>query len=181
MEKILDRYNFLNPIKIIENDIVRLGPLQESDFERLYNVGSDPEIWAGHPAKDRYQKDIFEKYFQGAIESETAYLIIDKIKNQVIGTSRFYEVEPEDKSVAIGYTFLAKSYWGTGYNSIIKRLMLETAFQEVDQVIFHVGAENIISQKAVLKLGAKLLKIDDFESSGKKEKYHFYIIEKKDF
>jgi RimJ/RimL family protein N-acetyltransferase len=128
MDEILDRYNFLNPIKTIENEIVRLEPLQESDFERLYNVGADPEIWAGHPAKDRYQKDIFEKYFQGAIESETAYLIIDKIKNQVIGTSRFYEVEPENKSVAIGYTFLAKSYSGTGYNSICQKADVGNCF-----------------------------------------------------
>lgn len=166
---------FLNPIRTLENDIIRLEPLRESDFERLYDVASDPEIWAGHPSRDRYKREVFIRFFQGAIESKTAYLIIDKIKNKVIGSTRFYEAEPENKSVAIGYTFLAKSYWGKNYNNSVKKLMLETAFQEVDQVIFHVGAENIISQKAVLKLGAELLKIDDFESSGKKEKYHYYI------
>ena len=66
----------------------------------------------------------------------------------------FMIFKPLESSVHIGYTFLAKKYWGKGYNKALKSLMLNHAFKYVDKVIFHVGSNNIPSQKAMNKLGA---------------------------
>ena len=68
----------MNIQTILENDFVQLIPLEESDFESLYSVASDPEIWEQHPNKDRYKREIFQNFFQGAIESKGAFKIIDK-------------------------------------------------------------------------------------------------------
>lgn len=58
--------------------------------------------------------------------------------------------------MSIGYTFIARSYWGTGLNDRVKRIMLQYAFDHVDTVRFDVFAKNHRSQKAVEKLGARL-------------------------
>ena len=137
----------------LENEWVKLSPLEESDVELLYDVAKDPLIWEQHPNPDRYKRDVFLNYFKGAMESNGAFLIKNN-QNQVIGCTRFYDYFPEKKEIKIGYTFFSRSAWGKPYNRSTKLLMLGYAFQYVDQVIFHVGANNIRSQKAMEKLGA---------------------------
>jgi len=139
----------------LENDIVKLVPLTEEDFEILYQVASDPLIWEQHPDRYRYKRDVFEKFFKSAMESHGAFLILDQNSDEVIGGSRYYDFDEEKKSIAIGYTFLARKCWGTIYNKAMKTLMLDHAFKFVDTVIFHIGAKNIRSQRAIEKLGAK--------------------------
>ncbi|MBM3433077.1 MAG: GNAT family N-acetyltransferase [Bacteroidetes bacterium] len=137
----------------LRNEWVQLTPLLATDLDRLYAVASDPLIWEQHPNPDRYQRPIFETYFNGALESCGAVLILDA-EGTVIGCSRFYDHVPELREVKIGYTFFARSCWGKPYNRSVKQLMLAHAFQYVDRVIFHVGACNIRSQKAMEKIGA---------------------------
>ena len=50
----------------LENELVKLVPLKQEDFDILYQVASDPLIWEQHPDRFRYKKDVFEKYFEGA-------------------------------------------------------------------------------------------------------------------
>ena len=137
----------------LENEWVKLSPLEESDVELLYDVAKDPLIWEQHPNPDRYKRDVFLNYFKGAMESNGAFLIKNN-QNQVIGCTRFYDYFPEKKEIKIGYTFFSRAAWGKPFNISTKLLMLGYAFQFVDQVIFHVGANNIRSQKAMEKLGA---------------------------
>lgn len=144
---------------VLENDIILLQPLQAADFEKLFKVAADPLIWEQHPNKNRYKKEVFATFFEGALASSGAYLIIDKIKNEVIGSTRFYDYDAENNTVLIGYTFYAKANWGKGFNFSVKNLMMHYAFQFVHKIIFHVGAENIRSQKAMAKLNAK--KVDE--------------------
>jgi RimJ/RimL family protein N-acetyltransferase len=138
----------------LENELVKLTPLQPSNFDALYEAASDPLVWEQHPNPNRYQKTAFENYFKGAIDSKGAFLITDAENNQVIGSSRFYNFDEVNLSVVIGYTFLRKSHWGGRFNMAVKSLQLDYAFQFVHQVIFHVGSNNIRSQKAMEKLGA---------------------------
>lgn len=139
----------------LENELIKIQPLQHSDFETLYNIASDPLIWEQHPNKDRYKREVFETFFKGAMESKGAFLVFDNKTKELIGSSRFYEFDTDNKSIAIGYTFLAKDHWGTTYNQALKLLMIEHAFNFVDRIIFHIGANNIRSQKAIEKLGVK--------------------------
>ena len=149
----------MNIQPILENDFVQLIPLGESDFESLYSVASDPEIWEQHPNKDRYKREVFQNFFQGAIESKGAFKIIDKNTGEIAGSTRFYDYNPKENSIFIGYTFYATKFWGSKLNPQVKKLMLDYIFQFVDKVNFHVGKDNIRSQKAMEKLGAK--KVDE--------------------
>ncbi len=143
----------LQPTNLI-NKWVTLIPLQESDFERLYAVASDPKIWEQHPNKLRYQRTVFENFFTGAMESGGAFIIVDTQTGEPIGSSRFCNYHAENNSIEIGYTFYATRCWGKEYNRSAKKLMINHAFQYVDTVIFHIGAGNIRSQKAIEKIGA---------------------------
>lgn len=149
----------MNLQPVLENENVLLQPLVYSDFDHLYEIAADPEIWAQHPSRDRYKKEVFEIFFQEAMQSGGAFLITDKKSGEVAGSSRFYNFNPEDRSIFIGYTFYARKFWGSQLNPQVKQLMLDYIFQFVDKVYFQVGRENFRSQKAVERLGA--VKIDE--------------------
>ncbi|MET1057608.1 MAG: GNAT family N-acetyltransferase, partial [Pedobacter sp.] len=138
----------------LENEHTKLRPLQEQDFDALYPIASDPKIWEQHPEKDRWRKDIFQTFFDRAMKSGGAFVILDKHTGNVIGSSRFYEYDEQKNSICIGFTFYAVAYWGTGINPAVKELMLDYAFSFVSTVYFHVGANNLRSQTAVERLGA---------------------------
>lgn len=159
----------------LENAFVKIQPLRLNDFDTLYQLASDPLIWEQHPTKDRYKKEVFETFFQGAILSAGAFLVFNTKTNLPIGTSRFYEFNREAKSIAVGYTFLARDHWGTTYNRALKSLMLNYAFRCLNSVIFHIGANNIRSQKAIDKLGAKKIGEIEMEYYGNSEKILNYI------
>lgn len=139
---------------VLQSEIVKLLPLKETDFESLYKVASDPLIWEQHPNKNRWKKEVFQKFFEGAMESKGAFLIYDYLTNEIIGSTRFYGLDKEKNLISIGYTFFARSHWGGKYNAAAKLLMITHAFQFVNKVIFHIGAENIRSQKSIARLGA---------------------------
>lgn len=138
----------------LSNELVQIVPLKESDFDELFAVASDELLWEQHPEKDRYRKDVFQDFFNMAIESKSAFKIIDVITGNTIGSSRYYDLNQTEKSVAIGYTFISRKHWATPYNRALKNLMINHAFQFVENIIFHVGDTNFRSQKAVEKLGA---------------------------
>ena len=165
----------------LETDILKLAPLTVSDFDALFEVASDPLIWEQHPTKDRYKKEVFQLFFDGAVASKTAFLIIDTGTNKLIGSSRYYDYRPEQSSIAIGYTFLNRDYWGGTYNKSSKKILLNYAFQYVDKVYFHIGATNGRSQKAILNIGAHKIGEVDFDHYGQKVLHYEYVILKKDW
>lgn len=138
--------------------IVRLVPLRADDFDRLHAVASDPLIWAQHPNPDRWQRDVFRNFFDGAIQSGGAYLIVDQATDAIIGSTRFYGLDAATREVHIGYTFFARSHWGGRFNPAVKRLMLDHAFASgVERVLFHIGVDNKRSRVAIERLGASLV------------------------
>lgn len=138
----------------LEDGLVRLIPLKEDDFEELYKVASDPLIWEQHPANDRYEQSVFRKFFDDAIGTSSAFKIIDAQTNAAIGSTRYYDFDKDASRVCIGFTFLTRSCWGGVYNRSVKNLMIDYAFRHVSSIIFHIGANNLRSQKATLKFGA---------------------------
>ena len=168
----------LQPV-FLEDDLIKLLPLQKSDFNRLFEVASDPKIWEQHPNPNRYRLEDFTNYFKGAIESKGAFIVLDAKTNEVVGCSRFYDYNEQENSILIGYTFIGTRYWGIGYNKSLKKLMLDHAFQFIDKVIFHIGANNIRSQKAIEKIGAVKTGEIEVEYYGEPSRFNFvYKIDK---
>jgi RimJ/RimL family protein N-acetyltransferase len=141
----------------LEGERLLLRPLRGEDWESLFAVASDAAIWAGHPAHDRWREDVFRAYFDDALAKRGALVVIDKATGAVIGSSRFQDYDPANGgSVEIGWTFLARRYWGGAYNREMKRLMLAHALRSVERAIFRVGKDNIRSRTAMTRIGGRL-------------------------
>ncbi|WP_192560579.1 GNAT family N-acetyltransferase [Pseudomonas allokribbensis] len=133
---------------------LRLKPLSESDFEGLFLAASDPHIWAGHPASDRYERPVFEAYFAARLATGKTLAVIDIDSGLIVGMSSYYTPPDLPDSIAIGYTFLVRAKWGGETNRELKQLMVEHAFKAYDTVYLHIAPSNIRSQKAAMKIGA---------------------------
>lgn len=142
-------------------ELVELRPVRPDDFEQLFAAASDPLIWEVHPEPDRYKREVFEKFFAGALECKGAFTVLDRKSGRVIGSTRFHHYYPDKRQVEIGWTFLARAFWGGDYNGEMKRLMLDHAFGFCDRVVFTVGENNVRSQKAVKKIGGVLIGTED--------------------
>jgi len=142
----------------LTGDLIELRPLRPDDFDALFSAASDPLIWEQHPESDRYKREVFQEFFDGALESKGAFAIIERKSSRIIGSSRYCNLDPKNSEVEVGWTFLERQFWGGTYNRELKRLMLDHAFHFVDRVLFVVGEKNLRSQKALEKIGARLLK-----------------------
>lgn len=164
---------------ILESENLILRPLQEVDFDNLFAVASDPKIWEQHPNKDRWREEVFRVFFDGAIQSKGAFLIVHKTTEEIAGCTRFYDYDEKENSILIGYTFYAREYWGKGINQSVKKMMLDYIFQYVSKVYFHIGSNNIRSQIAISRLGATKVKEQEVAYFGEAPKLNFvYAIEK---
>ena len=165
----------LQPVLIGEN--IRLRPLDSGDFASLFQVANDPLIWEQHPSSLRYQRDVFEReVFETGLKSKSTLVITDNTSSQVIGSSRFYDIDEEKCELAIGYTFLARSHWGGVTNKEVKSLMLNHAFTWASRVWFHVGSSNIRSCRALEKIGAKLSHEESRDINGEPIDHCYYFI-----
>lgn len=157
----------------METEKTILYPLQEKDFELLYAVASDPEIWKQHPNKDRWKKEVFKTFFDGAMQSKGAFKIVDKATGKTIGSTRIYDYNEQENSIFIGYTFYAVAYWGKGINKLVKATMLDYIFQFVSKVYFHIGANNICSQVAIERIGAEKISEQEVTYFGEASRLNF--------
>jgi RimJ/RimL family protein N-acetyltransferase len=135
---------------------LHLRPLTPADRAALGSAASDPLIWEQHPEPDRWTEAGFARYFDGALASGGALVILEEGTGRMIGSSRYDAHDAEARQVEIGWTFLLRDHWGGPTNRAVKRLMLDHAFDHVDTVAFRIGAANLRSRRAVEKLGATL-------------------------
>lgn len=144
----------MNRQPTLVGDLVEVRPLAEEDLGELYAVAADRLLWEQHPDRERWREDVFRIYFADHIASGGALTIVDRATGALIGATRYANYEAERSEVEIGWTFLARAYWGGVYNADVKRIMLEHAFQSVRTVVFLVDEDNLRSRRAVEKLGA---------------------------
>ncbi|MBN8444466.1 MAG: GNAT family N-acetyltransferase [Gammaproteobacteria bacterium] len=157
---------------------IKLIPLQADHWSSLMQAASDPLIWQLHPEPLRYLPEVFQSVFAGGLKSGGAFLICDKLTDEVLGTTRYYDFDAKNKAVAIGYTFLVRSRWGGATNTELKQLMLAHTFAAVETVWFHVGENNLRSRRAVEKLGAIYQRTEQESASGQIRPTVFYALTK---
>lgn len=106
------------------------------------------------PSCTRPREEVFRTYFDDHRASGGAPAIVERASGALIGATRYDNFDPERSEVEIGWTFLARRYWGGVYNADLRRIMLEYAFKSVRMVVFLVAENNLRSRRAVEKLGA---------------------------
>ena len=144
----------LQPTLTGERLLVR--PIRADDWPGLFAAAADPTLWEQHPAADRYREDVFRQFFDDALAAGSAFAVIDSASGDIIGSSRYHGYDESSRVIEIGWTFLARDYWGGSYNAELKTLMLDHAFRFVDTVVFWVGEHNQRSRRAMQKIGGVL-------------------------
>ena len=146
----------------LEGQHVRLEPLSTAHEESLIAAASDGELWNSAVTIVPSSPANMIEYIQAALNGqaqgrELPFVIIRKSSSEVVGTTRFYEIRPRDRAVAIGYTWLAKSAQRTAVNTESKLLMLTHAFEKwrCNRVELITDVLNQQSRTAILRLGAK--------------------------
>jgi N-acetyltransferase len=171
-----------DPQPRLASDLVALRPLTAADFEALFAVASDPEIWALHPAHNRWQELVFRRFFDDALASGGALVAVDPATGAVIGSSRYDTGRADPGEVEIGWTFLARRYWGGAVNGAMKSLMIAHALESHDRVIFLVGEHNLRSRRALEKIGAVLTsRVQHAEMAGVPVTHVIYAVGRDEF
>ncbi len=158
----------------LRNGPLTLRPLTPADRPALREAAGDPEIWAGHPATDRYKPDVFNDLFAKLLDFQGALIVLKD--DTVIGSSTYYTGSTQPGTIAIGYTFLIRSEWGGTTNLAMKTLMLDHAFNSFESVWLHIGPTNIRSQKATQKIGGVYRFTETMDTSGGLTEMRFYEV-----
>ncbi len=147
---------------LLEDERVRLELLTSSHAGLLSDIASEPKLVQYSPSDIESPKALLQ-YIEAAIkgfELETAipFAIFDKREHKYAGSTRYMNIDQQNKVLEIGSTWIGKPFQGTGLNKHIKFLMLNHAFEQMDfeKVEFRIDERNTRSRKAVEKLGAVL-------------------------
>ncbi|MGK5676474.1 bifunctional pyridoxamine 5'-phosphate oxidase family protein/GNAT family N-acetyltransferase [Micromonospora sp. URMC 106] len=154
------RSPWLDPA-VLRGDHVVLEPLDLTHADELYAATTDPEVWRhlgnAQPADAAATAEVVAAALAGHHRGERVpWVQRCAVTGAVVGTTSYYEVDPERRSVAIGYTFLGRPWWRTGINTEAKLLLLTRAFDELGavRVVWHTDIRNERSQRAIERLGA---------------------------
>lgn len=181
----------MNRQPTLEGETLLLRPLREDDREALYAVASDREMWALHPAHDRWQRPVFDALFDNALAHGGALAVVEKpvpseaggASGRIIGSSQYRPSAKVPGAVEIGWTFLARDRWGGGVSRELKRLMLTHLLAHAERAVFRVGAGNLRSRRAMEKIGGRLVELteDVAYPDGRVIAHVFYIIDRESF
>ncbi len=145
---------------VLENDVVRLQPLQVSDYEKLVSFSiNEPELWSFN-ANPPNSPENLKIYIERALSQkqkliEYPFIVFDKVNQKYAGCTRFYGISLEFKFLEIGYTWYGKEFQGTKLNKNCKYLLLEFAFEKMkmERVAFAANSKNERSINAMKSIG----------------------------
>ena len=158
----ISNFNFSDNI-ILEDDLVLLRPLQESDVNNLLEISiNEPETWK-YSLVGAEGKENLIKYIQSAIKNredkkEFPFIVFDKKSQKYAGSTRFYDMNLEFKTLQLGYTWYGSAFRGTGLNKHCKFLLLQFAFETLgmERVEFRADNSNERSIAAMKSIGCKV-------------------------
>lgn len=148
---------------ILENDRVMLRPLKLADFENLLPFSiHEPEIWT-YSLVHAIGEEGLKNYLQLAIDArksgkEYPFIVFDKRTKQYAGSTRFYDIQPANQCLQLGFTWYGKQFQGTGLNKHCKLLLLTLAFEqlEMQRVEFRADSNNKKSIFAMKSIGCTI-------------------------
>lgn len=150
----------LTPL-ILEGAHVRLEPLSESHIDGLCAVGLDPELWKWIPLQV-LDRDAMTRYVRNALADREKgiaipFATLDRASKNIIGSTRFMNIDVQHKRLEIGATWIAKPWQRTAINTEAKYLMMRHAFESLgcNRVEWKTDSLNTQSRNAILRIGAK--------------------------
>jgi RimJ/RimL family protein N-acetyltransferase len=145
----------------LEGQSIHLVPMEESHKTELSKVLMSSEIWEFTWRTITTSEEI-DLLLANALEnkskgSQIPFTIVDRASGRIIGSTRIGDIDLINRNVEIGWTWLSPDYWRTSVNTECKYLLLQYCFEElkVIRVQFSVSGQNVRSQRAVERIGAK--------------------------
>jgi len=146
----------------LENNRVKLSLLNIDNYSHLIKIAQEKDLIYYSPSvisSTKHLKNYVEIAIKGFNDNTILpFIIYDKKKQAYAGSTRFGLIDYNNKVLHIGWTWLGKSFQGTGLNKNIKFLMLQYAFETLnfEKVEFRIDERNNKSRKAVEKIGGTL-------------------------
>ncbi|MEU8183068.1 bifunctional pyridoxamine 5'-phosphate oxidase family protein/GNAT family N-acetyltransferase [Micromonospora sp. NPDC049044] len=145
----------------LHGEHVRLEPLDLTHTDELHTATADPEVWrhlsVAPPRTPADTAEVIGTALAAQHRGErVAWVQRCAATGAVVGSTSYYEIDPQRRSVAIGHTFLGRQWWRTGINTEAKLLLLARAFDELGavRVVWHTDIRNLRSQAGIERLGA---------------------------
>ena len=148
-------------VTTLEGRIVALEPLDHRHVDDLFEASRDPEVWRWmpmpQPSREQIARIVDIALADAAAGREGAFATVERASGRAIGSTRYLALRPEHRGLEVGWTWLARSAWGSGANIEAKLLMLDHAFGELDclRVEFKTDARNERSRAALEALPAR--------------------------
>jgi len=170
---------------VLKGTTVELWPLEEELLEELYMAAADKELWKLVPF-DCSDRDMFYKLYRLALSerergAQYPFVIFHKPAKKLIGSTRFFEIYPDDKKLEIGWTWITREFWGTTVNFECKLLLLTYCFDvlKTNRVQLKTKDTNFRSRKAIEKIGGVfegILRKDRIQGDGTTRNAAYYSI-----
>lgn len=152
----------MSPLAVpLEGSLAALEPLEPRHADPLWRAAQAPEIWQwlAHIGDSR---DYFDRWFEISLAahregSEGVFAIGDRRRGEIVGSSRYLAVRPDDRALEIGWTWFNPSAWRSGLNVEVKLLMLAHAFDDLGcvRVELKTDARNERSRAAMAAIPAQ--------------------------
>ena len=154
-------FEILNTKIQLENERVLLLPFENKRNQELKEIIFENEIWKYMGMHMRNEME-FNNYVSKTIEDKAngicyPFIIIDKVNNRIAGSTRYGYLNRGSQKCEIGWTWYGKEFQGTGLNKACKFELLKFGFETIGfrRIQFSADEENLRSQKAIEKLGAR--------------------------
>jgi N-acetyltransferase len=168
---------------ILEDEWVRLEPLAEKHYNLLLSIAMEKALWLFTTIQINTAED-FRQYFDTAIlerqqKKSYPFAYYNKKTQQYVGCTRYGNIDFTNKKLEIGWTWLAPSMQGTGFNKHCKFLLLSYGFKQLqlNRIELKTSHLNLKSQNAMLKIGAVregVLRNHMVNQDGTKRHSHFF-------
>lgn len=156
----MNQSDFFKQRLVLENHLVRLEPLEEKHFDLLLPVALQKKLWQFTTVKIISPED-FKRYFDTALQERQLkkaypFAYFNKITQQYTGSTRYGNIDLDNKKLEIGWTWIHPDLHGTGFNKHAKYLLLSYGFEQLmlNRIELKTSLLNLQSQKAMLKIGA---------------------------
>jgi len=168
----------------LQTESISLRPLEASDYEKLKTISSEP-MWK-HFTQNLADGDELKIWVNEAIQARERktripFTIVDRHSGEIMGSTSFGNISKRDSRLEIGWTWLGKSFHGTGVNEQIKYLMLKYSFEALgyERVEAKTDVLNLPARYAMKRLGMieeGVLRSHTLMTSGRRRDTIFYSV-----
>ena len=146
---------------ILSGRIVRLEPLGPKHASDLYAAGQAERIWRYLPMNLQQSFEEMQNWITSTLQLQASgtilpFAIIAQESGRAIGSTRYLDIQLQNRGLEIGWTWLTPAVQRTGVNTECKYLLLRHAFEQLKaiRVQLKTDSRNLQSQRAIERIGA---------------------------